>query len=105
MPNYSRYQPPTEGWNQNRQRGLGLFYDQHRDPRWPDGRPWWCYTERPADGAHMPMPVGELIPYGWDAPRTPDVTNTQMSIGTLQTHSFRLMHERMSSDYRTAMDE
>jgi|SRR5215467_3237817 len=101
----TRYTPPSEGWNQNRQRGLGLFFDQHRSDQFPDGRPWWCYTERPADGAHMPMPVGELIPHGWDAPWTPDATYMQMSIGTLQTNKFRITYERMIADYRWAMEE
>jgi hypothetical protein len=105
MPSLTRYQPPAEGWNQNRQRGLGLFYDQHRTPAFPDGRPWWCYTERPADGAHMPMPVGELIPHGWGAPWVPENQYMQMSMGTLQTNRFRIMYERMITDYRQAMDD
>ena len=105
MPPLSRYQAPVEGWNQNRQRGLGLFYDQHRSEKFPDGRPWWSYTERPADGAHMPMPVGELIPHGWTAPWVPDATYMQMSMGTLQTNKFRIMYERMIADFRQSMDE
>jgi len=100
----SKFVMPAEGWNQNKQRGLGLFYDQHRNEKWPDGRPWWCYTERPADGAHMPHPVGELIPHGWQAPWIPDATYMQMSFGTLQTNKFRIMYDRMITDYRTAME-
>lgn len=101
-----RFQPPVEGWNQNKQRGLGLFHDQHRDPkRFPDGRPWWCYTERPADGAAMPMPVGELIPYGWTAPWTPEAKYMQMSMGTLSTNRFTIMYDRMITDYRQSWDE
>jgi len=101
----TKYQAPTEGWNQNRQRGLGLFHDQHRSDKFPDGRPWWAYTERPADGAHMPHPVGELNPYGWNAPWVPETTYMQMSMGTLQTNKFRIMYERMISDYRQAQEE
>src|SRR5262249_38788202 len=101
----TKYQAPTEGWNQNRQRGLGLFYDQHRSSQFPHGRPWWAYTERPADGVHMPHPVGELNPYGWHAPWIPETTYMQMSMGNLQTNKFRIMYERMISDYRQAQDE
>jgi len=102
-----RFQPPVEGWNQNKQRGLGLFFDQHRHPtKFPDGRPWWCVTERPADGAALPMPVGELIPYGgWTAPWIPEAKYMQMSMGTLQTNRFTIMYERMITDYRQAWDE
>jgi len=105
MPSLTRYQAPAEGWNQNRQRGLGLFFDQHRSKDFPDGRPWWCYTERPADGAHMPHPVGELIPHQWSAPWTPEAMYMQMSMGTLQTNRFRIMYERMIADYQQARDE
>ena len=101
----TRHTPPSEGWNQNRQRGLGLFFDQHRSDRFQDGRPWWCYTERPADGAHMPMPVGELIPHGWNAPWFPDAAYMAMSVGTLQTNKFRINYERMIADYRWAMED
>lgn len=101
-----RYTAPAEGWNQNKQRGLGLFFDQHRDtPGWPDGRPWWCYTERPADGAATPMPVGDLIPHGWNAPWTPESKYMQLSLGTLSSNRFRINYERMIADYRQAMDE
>ncbi len=48
------------------------FYDQHHSPRWPEGRPWWCYTEIMADGVTPPMPCTPLAPDGWSAPWYPD---------------------------------
>lgn len=101
-----RFAAPAEGWNQNRQRGLGLFYDQHLEPeRFPIGRPWWCYTERPADGASVPMPVGELMPYNWIAPWIPESKYMLMSMGSLSTNRFTIQYDRMISDLKTAWDE
>lgn len=102
-----RYQAPAEGWNQNKQRGLALFLDQHRDAHagFPDGRPWWCYTERPADGAMQAMPVGELIPHGWDAPWFPEAKYMAMSMKTLSANRFTINYSLMIADYQAAMDE
>jgi len=66
-----------EGFSQAKTRGVMFWFDQHRDPhyRTPDGvaifeqgRPYWSWVERPADGVAAPMPVGEVIPMGWQAP-------------------------------------
>lgn len=66
-----------EGYSQASNRGVMFWFDQHRDPhyRTPDGvaifeqgRPYWSWVERPADGVDAPMPVGEVIPLGWGAP-------------------------------------
>lgn len=91
---------PNEGWSQARQRSLAIFYDQHKDgDRFPNGRPWWCYVERPADGAAMPMPVGELQPHGWDAPWYPESKYVAMAVGRLSDNHFRLDYQRMITDY------
>lgn len=102
-----RYNAPPEGWNQNKQRSLAVFYDQHRSTAdgFPDGRPWWAYTERPAEGGAAAMPVGDLIPYGWDAPWTPESKYMQLSIHALSGNRFRIAYERMIIDYRQALDE
>lgn len=66
-----------EGFSQAKSRGVMFWFDQHRDPhfRTPDGvpifeqgRPYWSWVERPADGVAAPQPVGEVIPMGWTAP-------------------------------------
>lgn len=101
----SRIVPPVDGWSQDKQRGLGLFFDQHRSERFPDGRPWWCYTERPANGAAVPMPTGDLQPHGWHAPWTPEAKYMVMSMGTLASNRFRIAYERMITDYRQSWDE
>jgi hypothetical protein len=101
----SRIVTPIDGWSQDKQRGLALFYDQHRSTKFPDGRPWWCYTERPANGAAIPMPVGDLQPHGWNAPWFPEAKYMVMSMGTLASNKFRIAYERMVTDYRQAWDE
>lgn len=100
-----RFPAPVDGWSQDKQRGLALFFDQHRSDKWPDGRPWWGYTERPANGASTPMPVGELQPHGWQAPWYPESKYMNMSMGTLSSNRFRIAYERMVTDYRQAWDE
>lgn len=100
-----RYQAPDEGWSQNRQRGLGLFYDQHRCEQFPDGRPWWCWTERPADGAHMPRSIGDMIPHGWNAPWVPDSHYLITAYETLETNRFTIRYDMIITEYRTAMED
>lgn len=101
----SRIVAPSAGWSQAQQRGLALFFDQHRSDKFPDGRPWWCYTERPANGAATPMPVGDLQPHGWTAPWLPESKYMNMSMGTLNSNRFRIAYDRMIVDYRQAWDE
>jgi hypothetical protein len=121
----TRITTPEEGWNQNKQRSPAIFYDQHRDTQYvaPDGskpflngRPWWCYVERAADGAAMPQPVGSLTPLGWDAPWLPDDKYITRSIGKvtadgrwmggfggLQEQRFRIDYQNMMSDFSQGM--
>jgi hypothetical protein len=125
MPNPTRITAPVEGWNQNKQRSPAIFYDQHRDTNYtaPDGskpfmngRPWWCYVERPSDGASMPQPVGPVMPLGWDAPWFPDDKYINRSVGKvtadgrwitkgsgLQEQRFRIDYQAMMADYTTEM--
>jgi hypothetical protein len=99
------------GWSQADQRSYAVFYDQHKCAKYPQGRPWWAVVERPAEGAAMPMPVGELQPQGWDAPWLPDAKYITASIGkatqgaTMQEHRFRIDYGAMISDRRAAMKE
>ncbi len=121
----TRITAPEEGWNQNKQRSLAVFFDQHRDTAFtaPDGkkpfengRPWWGYVERPADGAAMPMPVGPLSPMEWDAPWFPDEKYITASIGRVSSNGswirmgsglyeqrFRIDYNQMITDYTTAL--
>lgn len=66
-----------EGFSQAKNRAVMFWFDQHRDPNYRNadgvaifeqGRPYWSWVERPADGVAAPMPVGEVIPMGWTAP-------------------------------------
>lgn len=99
------------GWSQADQRSYAVFYDQHKCAKYPQGRPWWAVVERPAEGAAMPMPVGELQPQGWDAPWLPDAAYINKSIGratpgaTMQEHKFRIDYPTMIQDRKTAMKE
>lgn len=101
----------TPGWSQADQRDYAVWYDQHKCAKFPQGRPWWSVVERPAEGATMPMPVGELQPQGWTAPWYPDAKYIISSIGkatpgaTLQEHRFRIDYNSMITDRRQAMKE
>lgn len=127
----TRITTPGEGWNQNLNRNPAIFYDQHKDTTFTrgerddagnliypfaNGRPWWCYVERPADGASMPMPVGPLNPMGWEAPWIPEDKYIVESVGRvtssggfitrqgLQEQRFRIDYEKMRIDYKAQMD-
>lgn len=111
-----RYVHPEEGWNQNQQRQLSIFFDQHRSDAFPDGRPWWCYTENPANPKHPRRPVGEMIPVsadvqipgedfvipGWESPWIPEPKYVAMATSTMQGNRFRFDYQRMVTDYREA---
>lgn len=70
-----------EGWSQHKQRAIKFYYDQHKSATFRDadgkaihefGRPYWAWVERPAlnerRGLAVPMPVGPIMPAGWQAP-------------------------------------
>lgn len=105
------YAAPEEGWSQAKQRSYAVFYDQHKCAQFPQGRPWWAVVERPAEGAAMPMPVGELQPKDWNAPWLPDAKYINASIGkatpgaTIQEHRFRIDYAAMITDRKAAMRE
>lgn len=99
------------GWSQADQRNYAVWYDQHKCAKFPQGRPWWSVVERPAEGAAMPMPVGELQPQGWDAPWMPDANYINKSIGratqgaTMHEHRFRIDYTAMINDRKQALRE
>ena len=109
---------PTAGWSQADQRNQAVFYDQHKHKKSPDGRPWWCFVEKPAEGAAMPMPVGPLIPMGWEemgivAPWEPDQKYIVRSIGRARQGKtfgnifefrFEIDYRSMITDFRREMD-
>jgi hypothetical protein len=103
------YATAEPGWSQASQRSYAIWYDQHKCAQFPQGRPWWSVVERPAEGAAMPMPTGELIPQGWDAPWLPAAKYINASIGkatpgsTLQEHKFRIDYVTMIADQKAAM--
>lgn len=110
-----RYVTPEEGWNQNKTRAVALFFDQHRSKEYPEGRPWWGYTETPTDPTQPRGVVGELQPVvatmtladgqvirGWDAPWVPEAKYVQMAVGMLAGNRFKLDYARMIADYRAA---
>jgi hypothetical protein len=110
-----RLSAPEEGWSQQSNRSPGIFFDQHKSPRHPAGRPWWCWTETPANPKHPRGIVGELIPIvadldvggeivqGWLAPWVPEQKYVVRSIGLLAGgNSFKIDYVSMISDYRQA---
>jgi len=111
MPSPTRISSPAEGWNQNKQRAYAFWYDQHKSPQFPDGRPWWSVVERAADGAAMPMPVGEVQPAGWVAPWFPPPHLLTRSIGrakpgsSMYEHRFIIDYGSLAADDSNSMRE
>ena len=110
-----RLSAPEEGWSQQSNRSPGIFFDQHKSPRHPNGRPWWCWTETPANPKHPRGIVGELVPIvadldvggeavrGWLAPWVPEQKYVVRSLGLLAgSTSFKIDYVSMISDYRQA---
>jgi hypothetical protein len=116
----NRYSAPGEGWNQNKQRVVKIFYDQHKNDKagFPLGRPWWAYCERQVDGSDA-KPVAELLPVsadfqlpdgmggniiikGWCAPWTPEPKYVAIAFQSMQGNRFVFNYNRMRSDYEEA---
>jgi hypothetical protein len=97
---------------------LAVFLDQHRNAAagFPDGRAWWGFVERAANGADMPGLVAELQPVcadsmirgkmykGWLAPWYPDAKYINEKIGTLDGNHFEIDYGKMETDWRAAED-
>ena len=95
---------------------LAIFLDQHRNAAagHPDGRGWWGFVERAANGADMPGLVGELQPIcadsmirgkfykGWLAPWYPDSKYINRTIGLMDGNHFEIDYASMEIDYRAA---
>lgn len=98
---------------------LAVFLDQHRNAAagFPDGRPWWGFLERAANGADMPGLVGELQPIcadsmirdkfykGWLAPWYPDSKYINRQIGLMDGNHFEIDYVAMETDFQLAQDD
>ena len=114
---------PVDGWGQHKQRGQMILFDQHRTKDFPDGRPWWTYTEKQVEQENgnriiAPQPIGEPVPVsadivdpdgtvikGWSAPWYPEPKYMVMSINSRQGNRFKIRYDVMQTDYRAAMEE
>lgn len=114
-----------EGFSQAKTRGVMFWFDQHRDPHYRNaegvaifeqGRPYWSWVERPADGVAAPMPVGEIIPMGWSAPFYVPQQYIVRSIGRIapngdwmkgagSTQFFKIDYAQMAKDDKAATEE
>lgn len=101
---------------------LAVFLDQHRNAAagYPDGRAWWGYVQRAANGADMPGLVGELMPVavdswigakqpkfykGWQAPWYPDAKYINERLGELDGNHFEIDYTKMEADWKIAETE
>lgn len=98
---------------------LAVFLDQHRNAAagFPDGRGWWGYVQRAANGADLPGLVGSLQPIGpndamirgklykgWIAPWYPEDKYINEHLGALDGNHFEIDYAKMDQDYQTAQD-
>ncbi len=98
---------------------LAVFLDQHRNAAagYPDGRAWWGYVQRAANGADMPGLVGELMPVatdsmirgrlykGWQAPWYPDAKYINERLGELDGNHFEIDYTKMEAEWKQSEDE
>lgn len=92
---------------QAKNRKLITVRDSHKSHRFPDGRPWWGYAEKPSE-AGMPWGVvGTLSPGNherpfedsWEAPWYPDA---KWLIPDLETGKLTINYLGMVADYTNA---
>jgi hypothetical protein len=100
--------------SQSDKRSLATFRDQHKGPRFADGRPFWGYLEMPSDPANLPAPIGELHPgdheaaanrdwsQQWNAPWMPGPQYMEIN---LRRFSIYINYPRMIADFKTAMED
>jgi hypothetical protein len=106
---------PTEGAGQHTRRSFMVFFDQHKTPEFPDGRPWGGQAEAPADPKMNKGIVGELLPIsatirlddgtlikGWDAPWLPEAKYIMASVGSIMGNRFKINYSLQIADYKAA---
>lgn len=119
MPASNPQRPAGSNEGQHTKRSFVIYHDNHSHPTARNGlfvigRPWWGWAERQVDGS-IPKPIGELAPYGWDAPWLPPNQYINASIGkaTVATYGaegvqqmrFRIDYAAMSAHDREAMEQ
>lgn len=95
--------------SQSDRRALVTYRDQHKNARFPDGRPWWGYVEMPSNPQDVPGCVCELQPgdhedpFGstWVAPWMPHAKYLDINH---RKGTVRIAYQRMITDYKTAME-
>lgn len=107
----SKQAPNYQGGSDQANRRMVVTYrDQHRSPKFPDGRPWWGYVEIPSDPLQAPGVVGEMLPghhefpFGtrddptwerWEAPWYPEPKYLDFDH---RKGTMRIRYDRMSAD-------
>lgn len=100
--------------SQSDRRTLATFRDQHKGPRFTDGRPFWGWLEMPSDPAQLAAPIGELHPGNhetaanrdwsdcWSAPWMPSPQYMELN---LRRQIIYINYPRMIADFKKAMEE
>lgn len=93
-----------------------VMLDQHRHRDHPEGRAWWGFVERAANGALNPGLTGDLYPINtatpirgkvykpWNAPWFPDSKYINMAVGLQEGNHFEINYGLMEAEYRQAED-
>jgi hypothetical protein len=96
--------------SQRDNRWKATVFDQHRSPRFPNGRPWWGQLEHPADKVNDPAFCTTLLPgdvddpFGstWSAPWLPEQTMRADGRGT---YRFDYRNRRITWTYGAIIED
>lgn len=97
----------VEGKSQNGKRLLETVYDQHRSSRFPTGRPWWGWTEIPANPGELSDFCMEITPGDtndpehstWQAPWLP---GPQYLRPNVRARQLIIKYDLVKGDYKRA---
>lgn len=93
-------------------RFLVTVFDQHKSPRFPNGRPWWGSAEFPSNPGEDPGIVGALMPgnhedpFGstWEAPWLPVYTVRYFAVN-FQNRKVQIKYGVIRSDCQQATEK
>lgn len=88
-------------------RWLETVYDQHRSSRFPGGRPWWGWTEIPAQAGNLPDFCMEIVPGDHNAPENssweaPWMPGPQYLKPNVRARQLIIKYDLIKTEYQSA---